>query len=265
VAPGTTAERDFSWFDTDTTGLAALSRDGQRLLFGDRFGIYTRRTNGEPAVKLGLEGAWADDLSPDGTFVLATSGSTDRLLLVPTGPGDPRPLKSHQIQSYAGALWFPDGRRILFNGREPGRNLRSYVLDDPEAVPRALTAEGTWALSISPDGRAAAAIGTDQGISVWPTAGGAAQLVRGSLEGDRPVAWTADGRSLWVFRRDEVPASIHRLEIATGTRRLWKKIAPPDLAGVSSILAFHVTPTGDAYFYCFERVLSQLYVARGLR
>jgi WD40 repeat protein len=266
VAPGSTAERDLSWFDTDTTGLAALSRDGQWLLFGDRFGIYTRRTNGDPAVKLGLEGAWADDLSPDGNFVLATSASTDQLLLVPTGAGgDTRPLKKHQIQSYSGAFWFPDGRRILFNGREADHKLRSYVMDLVGGAPRALTSEGTWALSVSPDGALAAAIGPGQGISLWPTAGGPPRSVRGSEPNDRPVGWTADGGSLWVFKRGEMPANICRLEIASGARRPWKKIAPPDLAGVYSLVDFYVTPTGQSYFYSFERVLSQLYVARRLR
>ncbi len=265
VPPGATVERDLSWFETETTGLAGLSRDGQWLLFGDRFGIYARRTNGDPPVKLGLEGAWADDLSPDGSLVLATSAATDRLWLLPTGVGKPRPLKAHGIRSYAGALFFPDGRRILFNGREADRRIRSYVMDDSESPPRALTTEGTWALSLSPDGKAAAAIEPGQGISIWPTAGGSPQLVRGSEPGDRPVAWTSDGGSLWVFKRGDLPVSIHRLEIASGRRALWKRIAPSDLAGVHSIAEFYVTPEGHAYFYSFERILSQLYVARGLR
>jgi eukaryotic-like serine/threonine-protein kinase len=265
VPPGETLERDLSWFETETTGLAGLSPDGQWLVFGDRFGIYVRRTNGDPPVKLGLDGAWADALSPDGSLVLATSAATDRLWLVPTGAGSPRALQSGGIRSYAGALFFPDGRRILLNGRAANRKLRSYIMDNVQSSPRALTSEGTWALSVSPDGTAAAAIEPETGISIWPTAGGEPRLVRGSQPGDRPVAWTADGGALWVFRRGEVPASIHRLEIASGRRTLWKKVAPSDLAGVHSIADFYITPAGHSYFYSFERVLSQLYVARGLR
>jgi len=264
LPPGAAEERDLSWLDTDRTGLAAVSRDGQTILFGDRFGIYTRPTNGDPAVKLGLEGAWADDLSPDGRFVLATSKDTDRLIVVPTGAGAPRTLEIPAIQGYAGALWFPDGRRILFNGREADNKLRAYVLDDLDASPRALTPKGTWGRAVSPDGAAVAAMETGHGISVWPTAGGPPRFVSGT-DGDRPVAWTSDGRALWVYKRGELPANVYRVEVATGARRLWRSIAPRDMAGVHSIAEIYVTPDGHAYFYSFERVLSQLYVARGLR
>jgi hypothetical protein len=57
-------ERDISWFDA--AGVADLSDDGETVLFGDRFGIYTRRTDGSPPVPLGLKEGYADDLSPDG-------------------------------------------------------------------------------------------------------------------------------------------------------------------------------------------------------
>ena len=85
VPPGEASERDLSWFDT--AGLAALSSDGGTLLFGDRFGMYVRPTNGSPAVKLGAAEGYPDDLSPDGKLVLATSLSTDQLSLIPYGAG----------------------------------------------------------------------------------------------------------------------------------------------------------------------------------
>jgi WD40 repeat protein len=262
VPPGSSREQDLSWFDA--TGLGRLSSDGAFLLFGDRFGVYLRRTDGSQAVKLGFEGAWADDLSPDGRLVLATSASADHLILVPTGPGDPQPLPTRPVNSLAGARWFPDGRRILVNGREEGRDIRSYVMDVSGGAPQPLTTEGIWALSVSPDGRLAAAIGSGR-VTLWDTAGGQPRDVRGSEPHDRPVAWTPDGGSLWVFRRGEMPARIYRIDLASGRRQLWKTIAPADLAGVYSITDFEVTPDGASYFYSYRRVLSELYVVRGLR
>jgi hypothetical protein len=262
MPPGASSEHDLSWFDA--AGLGRLSQDGKVLLFGDRFGVYVRRTDGSPPVKLGLEGAWADDLSPDGRLVLATSSSGDRLMLVPTGPGDPRPLPGHGIRSFSGARWFPDGSRVLANGREEGRDIRSYVIDVNGGLPRPITDEGTWALCVSPDGSLVAAVGPG-GISLWTTAGSLQGMVPGSEPHDRPVSWTADGRSLWIFRRGEIPARIYRLEIASGARRLWKTISPPDLAGVYSIIDFEITPDGSSYFYSYRRALSELYVVRGLR
>jgi hypothetical protein len=40
---------------------------------------------------------------------------------------------------------------------------------------------------------------------------------------------------------------------------------PSDRAGVDSITEFAITRDGSAYFYGYTRLLSQLYVARGLR
>jgi eukaryotic-like serine/threonine-protein kinase len=263
VPPGETGERDLSWFDT--SGLADLSADGRKLLIGDRFGIYLRGTDGTAPVYLGLKEGYADDLSPDGRFALAETSTKSELMLLPTGTGDPRPLPAGNIATYGGAMWFPDGRRIIVNGKEPGRSPRAYVQDLPDGRPRPFTPESTWALSISSDGRSVAAIGQGQGISVWPAEGGPARHVPGSEPGDRPVAFSADGRSLWVFRRGEVPVHVFRVEIDSGRRTLWKTLVPPDPAGVYTITNFKVTPTGDAYFYGYARILSELYVVSGLR
>jgi hypothetical protein len=88
--------------------------------------------------------------------------------------------------------------------------------------------------------------------------------VPGSQAYDRPVAWSEDGRWLWLFRRNEIPAKIERLEIATGRRQLWKMLVPAE-GGVYSILNFSVTPSGSAYCYSYRRKLSDLYLVDGLR
>ena len=93
----------------------------------------------------------------------------------------------------------------------------------------------------------------------------ASRELPGSLPGDRPVRFSSDGRSLWVFRRGEVPTHVYRLEIDGGDRKLWKTLVPPDAAGVYSIDEFKVTPSGHAYFYSYRRTLSELYEVRGLR
>jgi dipeptidyl aminopeptidase/acylaminoacyl peptidase len=266
LPPGATSERDLSWLDD--SGVAALSVDGRSLLFGDRSRIYLRSTtDGSPPIDLGLEDAFADDLSPDGRMVVATAGGGPQLILVPTGPGDPRPLPTHGITGHSGARWFPDGHRIMFAGREERRLLRSYVQSVDGGLPRPVTEEGTWGLSISPNGAQIAAIGSRQGISLWPVTDGPSspRHVPESKPDDRPVAWSADGKSLWIFRRGEVPAEVYRLEIETGRRQRWKTLVPPDVAGAYSIVDFRITPTGSAYVYSYTRLLSQLYLVRGLK
>jgi hypothetical protein len=263
--PGWTAERDLSWLDA--SGVADLSDDGQTLLFGDRFGIYTRGTDGSPPRHLGLNEGFADDLSPDGTMALATSATTDELMVLPTGAGEPKRVPKYGFSSYKGALWCPpDGRRIVFNATLPGQDVHAYVQDlSAGGEPKQLTPKDTAVLAISPDGHWAAATEPGKGVSLWPLDGGPAQPLTGSQPQDRPVAFTADGRALWVFRRGEVPAPVFRVSLQGSSRELWKTLWPPDPAGVYSIINFKITPRGDTYFYSYAGVLSQLYLVRGLR
>ena len=257
-------ERDLSWFDD--SGLADVADDGSAVLFSDRFGVYVRGTDGSGAVRLGDINAYADDFSPDGNKVLATTTSeTPELVILPRKAGAHQVMPRYAITSYLGARWFPDGR-ILFTGREKGRTLRSYVQSATGGPPTAVTPEGTWVVSLDKNGKMGAAIGTTQpGISIIPIDGGLSRMVPGSQPGDRPVAWTDDGKALWIFRRFEVPAEVIRLDIATGNRKPWRRLVPSDLTGVYSVNEFAITPSGSAYYYTYKRLLSQLYQVRGLR
>ena len=84
-------------------------------------------------------------------------------------------------------------------------------------------------------------------------------------DGERPVAFSDDGKALWLFRRGEVPGSVYRVDIATGRRDRTIPLHPPDTAGIYSIVECAITPDGQAYAYSYTRVLSELYPATGLR
>jgi hypothetical protein len=257
-------ERDLSWFDD--SGLADVADDGTAVLFSDRFGVYVRGTDGSGAVRLGNIDAFADDLSPDGSKVLATTNSEpSQLVILPRKAGAHQVMARHNITAYSGARWFPDGR-VIFTGMEAGRDRRSYVQSLNGGPPTPVTPEGTWVVSLDRAGKMGAAIGYKQpGISIIPMDGGPSRMVRGSQLGDRPVAWTDDDKALWIFRRYEVPLQIIRLEIETGKRQIWKTLVPSDLTGVYSVTEIAITPSGSAYYYSYKRLLSQLYQVRGLR
>ena len=265
VPPGETAERDLSWLDN--SGTADISNDGKWFLFGDRFGLYLRDTIGSPPIHLGPTNAFGDDISPDGQTVLATIDSGRQLVRVPRGAGSPQVLPSHGIiTSYRGARWFPDGQRVLIAGNDSDGDLRSYIQNVNAGPPQPLTPKNTWGVVVSPDGTLVG--GHRHGPANFDLAGrwrpiNSGQRVRRSH--DRPVSWSEDGRSLWLFRRSEVPAPVFKLEIATGRRQLWKKLVPPDAAGVYSVIEFQTTPTGNAYVYSYTRLLSQLYMVRELK
>ncbi|HEY6547785.1 MAG TPA: hypothetical protein VI589_07755, partial [Vicinamibacteria bacterium] len=232
-----------------------------------RLGVYISRTDGSPPTFLGLRDGFGDGISPDGKRVLATNAAGDQLVLMPAGPGDATRVHVEGCDRYRGAMWLPDGLRILVNCVQADSNLRSYVHDlQGGGPPRALTRENVWGVSVSADGLWVAAIASaGEGISIWPVAGGPSRDVPFSRPGERPEAWSNDGRFLWVFRRGEVPAEVWRVDVSSGQRHLWKKLAPPDPSGVYTITEFRITRDGRAYFYTYKRQVSQLYVATGLR
>jgi serine/threonine protein kinase/WD40 repeat protein len=265
-----TTERDFTWLDWSYP--VTLSNDSQTLLFreegeagGPTYAVYLRKTDGSAAVRLGDGQSLA--LSPDGNWALACRGDkqTD-LFLLPTGPGEPRTLKGHDIIHNA-ARWFPDGKRILIAGIEPNHGLRLYVQDIDSDKFEAVSPEGTdgSAYALSPDGTAVAAMGPDEKPYFFPIPAGDPRPIKGLLPGEVPVVWSADGRSLYIYKGGELPAKVYRLEIATGTRTLWKQLMPPDPAGVEFVGPVLPTPDGKSYVYGYRRLLSDLYLVEGLQ
>ena len=270
LAPGESRERNLTWLDWSFP--AGLSDDGKVLLFaeqneGARGGYlsYLRKTDGSPAVLLGQAFAWG--LSPDEKWVLTTGGvGSDQLTLLPAGPGQPKPLTKADI-TYQWAHFFPDGRRILITGNEPGRGVRLYVQDVAGGKPRAITPEGVSALAnlITPDGKSVAALSPERKILLYPIEPGEPQPIPGISPDDVPLRWTADGRSLYVLAPGGLPAKIYIVDVSAGRRTLWKELTPPDPAGVLTIGPIYLTPDGKSYVYSYRRTLEDLYLAEGLR
>jgi Tol biopolymer transport system component len=265
-----TTEHDFTWLDWSFP--VTLSADGQTLLFreegeagGPSYAVYVRKTDGSPAVRLGDGQSLA--LSPDGKWALSCTGDkqTD-LFLLPTGPGEPRALKGHDI-IHSSATWFPDGKRILMAGTEPNHGLRLYMQDIESDKIEAVTPEGTngFSYALSPDGKSIAAVGPDDKAYLFPVPSGDPRPIKGLEPGEVPVEWAADGRSLYVYQGGELPAKVFRLELDSGKRTLWKQLMPPDPAGVEFIGPVLPTPDGKSYVYGYRRLLSDLYLVEGLQ
>jgi Tol biopolymer transport system component/predicted Ser/Thr protein kinase len=275
---GTTKERDLSWLDYSYP--ADLSADGKTLLFDEEgigggvqygdaqdltYAVYIRNTDGTPAIRLGEGGASA--LSPDQKWVLVvTPISPGQLRLLPTGAGETQTLTSDSI-NHQWARWFPDGKRLVFSGNEPGRGVRFYVQDVSGGKPKPITPEGVDAqnFAISPDGQSVVGIGPDEKGYLYPSAGGDPRPVSGMEAGDIPINWSQDARSIYLYRTGEVPAKVYRLDLTTGKKTVWKEIAPLDPTGVSTIGPILMTPDGKTYVYGFHRTLGDLYLVEGLK
>ena len=270
LAPGAKKERDLSWLDWSAP--KDLSADGSTLLFvesgeagGDNYAAYMRKTDGTPAVRLGDGTAFA--LSPDMKWAI---GGLPRppvqYYLLPTGPGEQKPLTNDKI-NHAEARWFPDGKQIVFSGNEPGHGLRLYVQDISGGRPHAISPEGVNSslFAVSPDGKLVSDVGPDGKVYLYPAEGGEPRPVSGLGEGDVPINWTGDGRSLFAFHLGEIPAKVYRLDLATGHKQFWKQLVPPDISGVTEITGIMITPDGRSYVYEYARTLSDLYLVKDVK
>src|SRR5262249_28403571 len=122
------------------------------FVFGSpNYTAYMRRTDGSPAVRLGDGDACA--LSPDGQWVLAVLKSPSKLFMLPTGAGAIYPLNVAGIEPFdKPSRWVGGAARIMFAGKEPGHDWRSFLLSVGSEHAQPVTPEGVLAHLVSPDG-----------------------------------------------------------------------------------------------------------------
>ena len=266
---GDRQERDLSWLDHSDLG--SLSADGKTLLFwesgeggGSNGAVYLRATDGSAAVRLG-EGA-AFDLSPDGRFALTflRSSPTPRLVLLPTGVGEPKSIPVEGLQILWAVFLPPDGKRISIVASEAGHGVRNYVMDLSGGKPIPFSSEVRYAGAVSPDGKFAAESGVDRRAVIFPVAGGAPRPIAGLDPDDVPIQWSADGEYVYATRYGEVPLPVYRVNLKTGKKELWKDLMPPERTGLVQIDDVAVTRDGRSYAYSFSRtVASDLFLVKG--
>jgi eukaryotic-like serine/threonine-protein kinase len=270
VLAGEPRERDFSWFDW--TFPDDISPDGTSFFFheagiggGINFSVFSRKTDGSPPVRLG-EGN-GGFLSPDGKWVMVnTHQSPSQVLLIPIGTGELRQV-THDVIEHLDYAWLPDGRHFIFQGTEPGHNTRLYVEDLDGGAPRAISPEGyaTLGVPVSPDGKYVVAACLDMKPCLFPVAGGEPRVIPGVGITDGPIQWSEDGQSLYMFDFGALPATVERVNIATGKRTPWKTLAPADLAGVHGITAVRMTRDTHVCLYSYLRTFSDLYLVQDLK
>ena len=272
-AAGETRERDLSWLDYSDPG--DLSADGKWLLFdeegdggGPNYSIFLRKTDGSPPARLG-EGLGMG-LSRDGNWAISVTPSTpSQIILLPTGPGVPKKVERANIEDYALADFFPDGKRILFSGMESGHAMRDYVQDIEGGKPRPITPEGVISVwrthPLSPDGKSVIALDPEGKFYLYLTDSDSRQPAPGTQPGDVPLRWGDDGHSIFVTQAGEIPAKVYRLDFNTQSRRLVAELTVPDRTGLTGIRYIQIAPDGKSYAYTFSRFLTELYLIEDLK
>jgi eukaryotic-like serine/threonine-protein kinase len=262
---GEQRELRLSVFDST---LAALSDDGQQILFTSREGpvAYLRQTDGTAPLKLG--GGEALDLSLDKRWALVRppvyAGS---LSLLPTGSGVPRTLSLGGLHQ-SGTRLLHDGTGVVVDGLQNGQ-VRSelYVVPLDGGSPAAISDGGVtpYYLEVSRDDHFVAALALDEILTVYPTDGGPsvplAELGKNAL----PVGWTLQGQ-LWVQldAQRELPSHVVRYDIQRHQVLEERTIALGDRTGVLQLFNMKLTPDGRALAFSYRRSLGYLYLLEGL-
>jgi len=197
---------------------------------------------------------------------LVPSGATVQVSLLPTHTGEPKPIPTEGLTP-SRVSWFPDGKRLLLTASEPGHGSRLFIQDIDGGKARALSPEGYRSdrRGVSPAGTRAWATGPDRRAYIYPLEGGEPTPVAGIEPDDTVCEWSADGHSVFIYKRRELPAKVYLLDITTGKKTLWKELAPADSAGVSYLSPPAITPDGKAYVYNYNRMLSELYLVEGVK
>jgi Tol biopolymer transport system component len=255
------------------TTSADLSADGKTLLcyeWGYEASdpsnvntVYLRKLNSAESIKLGPGKALA--LSPDGNWALVLQTTPQpQLVLLSTSHAETRTLPNRGMREYHYASFFPDGQQILFTGveaREDGA-IRSYVQDVNTGEVRPLTEELTVALRVSPDGKSVITLQPDRIYYIQPLDGREATPIPGLDPGDEPIQWSDDGRAVFVIGPGEFATKIYRVNLATGNRREFKVIDPPNKIGLVGLEVdpggILITPDGKVCVYTYWILLQHL-------
>jgi serine/threonine protein kinase len=270
------SERNLSWLDyaqlrdiTDDGKIVSIADWGQAA--GASGLAFVRKTDGSPAVKLGV---WDGPvLSPDGTRVLAVEGSAVgkwKPSVVPIGVGEIQTFEVDGIQDLQSSGWMPDGKSFYY-GADDGHGFRMYLRDLAGGPPRAVTpviAVKSYYFEthlVSPDGKFLFVRDTSGKAKLYPLAGGEPRDVAGLMPDDVWITWAKDGKEAYVFHDEKTSATVYRLDVTSGKRQLVAKLAPADTAGVTSISNVAYTPDGKAYAYSDTQELSELFIVGGVK
>lgn len=267
---GDTAERNYTWLGW--TLASALSPAGDSLAFTEYnvdpttdYYACLRPLDGSPPVKLG-EGQVLAYLPGEKAIISVAPSRPNQLHVLPVGAGETRtiPLGTVRAQAIPGAL-SPDGETFYFTGAEPNHRRRTYRIQLSGGKPEPVTDEGEWATLLSPDGRTLVvrdAMNRNKLLSVETAS---TRPLDALAWNDIPIGWDAQGASLWLRSGEAFPYDIQRMNLATGQRQPHVTLRPVDPAGMLSVPNLTISPDGRTYAYNVVRILSDLYLATGLR
>ncbi|HZJ56416.1 MAG TPA: protein kinase [Myxococcaceae bacterium] len=257
-------QSSLEWLDWGL--LSAVTRDGSKVLMAENGkgalggSILMLRDVAQPApVRLG--NGFPIALSPDGRWAVTRGAGDPKLVLIPTGPGEPRPLPPTGLAWIERGAFFPDGRRLaLIGAKTAGGPTALYVYDLKTGDTRAASPEGAGdTVQVSMDGERLAASGPDGAVTAYGLDGKEAFRVDAWGSNFRVAGWLEDG-SLLGFQPFELPSRLERYDPRTRSVTLVRMLAPIDPAGVAGIIRVRITPDGKTVAFQHRRMSAVLTV-----
>jgi len=182
---------------------------------------------------------------------------------VPTGAGATLTIDAKRFQTVGSGHWFSDSRRIAVVASDPGRPVRTFVIDAASGGITPLTPEGLGGSYVSPDERWVLIAGPRQPRRLYNLQTKAIVPFAGTEAADPPVGWAPDSQSAFFTHRDGGVLHLVRAEVASGRRTEIGTIgAAVDPSGIVQMVQPQMAADGDHFAYGVMRDLSELYLIK---
>ena len=102
---------------------------------------------------------------------------------------------------------------------------------------------------------------------MWPLEGSALQLIPNLDPRNEVIGWSPDSSSVYVVlsHAGQKTVKVNKLNPTTGKMDFWKEFGTGPSGGIAGVAPHHFSADGSAYVYLYVRLLSQAYLARGLK
>jgi hypothetical protein len=235
-----------------------MSEDGKGA--GGNTQLLLRDVSQPAPVKLGPGFSLA--LSPDGHWAVSIDQTNSpALVMVPTGPGEPRRLPPSGLARIDRGTFFPDGQHLALIGAKTastGTTVFVYDLKTGEARPLGKGVAGDM-IAVSRDGQKVATASTGGIITIFALDGTEPVRVESWDSTWRVVGWLDDG-SLVAMQTYVVPSKLERFDPRTRKIAPFRTIAPIDAAGVPGLIRARITADGRTIAFQLRRMGSTLTV-----